>query len=110
MTEMVVVVDRELYALLPTFLKGRWNDLAAMRAQIGKGDFAALGSLGHKLSGSPGAFGYTFLVDLGRKIEAAAEKKDTGELNRLADVFEKFLKEHKVRIEGGSTLYEPANL
>ncbi|MEI6314584.1 MAG: Hpt domain-containing protein, partial [Syntrophus sp. (in: bacteria)] len=76
--KIVVFVDEDLQDLIPGYLAGRHKDIAAIRAALTSGDYEAIRSIGHKMKGSGGGYGFDEITNIGRAIEDAA-KIDHGE-------------------------------
>lgn len=96
----LVEMEAELEPLLPGFIQNRWSDLKRLRLAIDMEDFDSLLKLGHSLLGPPGAFGFDFIVQLGREIDEAARRRDCNELSLVAAKFEQFMRSFEVRIKG----------
>jgi hypothetical protein len=92
----VVKVNSELYSLLPEFLSNRWEDHKTLAKSLNSNDFEKIRKIGHLLQGTPGCFGYSYLVDLGKKIEDSATKKERDLLAEFIANYETFLLTHKV--------------
>lgn len=100
-----VEVESDLASLIPEFIKKRRQDLVAFKENISHSNFAEIKKLGHDMRGVPGAFGYYFLVDLGKEIETAARLQDINELQKLVFQFENLMKIHQIKIEGDDRIY-----
>lgn len=95
----VVSVEHVLEPVLPLFIEMRWQDLAKLKKGIELGDFESLKKLCHRLLGTPGAFGFDYIVGLAHEMEAAIQQKDIRSLSDIASKFEDFMKNHKIKIE-----------
>ncbi len=96
----VVDMEAELAPLHRNFIENRWQDLSRWRAMIKIRDFSGLRELGHSLLGPPGAFGYDYLVEMGRELQSAAQREDREAARELADQYELFMTNHEVRLVG----------
>ncbi len=96
--QWIVEMEEELAPLHRDFLKNRWKDLMRLRSLITNRDFTGLKKLGHSLLGPPGAFGYAYLVEIGRELENAAEREDQKTSLELAELYERFMGNHEVRL------------
>ncbi len=96
MKKFTVKVNSELMPLIPQFLASRWADRKQMEQSIQKKDFDALSDLGHLLQGTPGCFGFVYLVQLGKRMEKAAKTKNLEKLKELQVLYEQFLKNHSI--------------
>ena len=88
--DTVVVLD-EIADYVPQYLQVRRNDAIQLRSLVAWSDFEAIGTLGHNLKGTGGSFGFPELTIIGAEIESAAEKRDSGQLGRLANRLERYV-------------------
>ncbi len=95
----VVNVERVLEPVLPTFIEMRWKDLEKLRSGIEFSDYHSLKKLSHRLLGTPGSFGYHYIVELAREMDSAIERKDKLTLNQIAYKYENFMNTHQVKIK-----------
>ena len=86
-----IKVDRRLAALLPRFLANCRRDVERMRGAVQSGDLAVARSLGHKLMGAGGFFGFHEASSLGREIERAARDGDTRAAASLIEQLDRYL-------------------
>jgi CheY-like chemotaxis protein/nitrogen-specific signal transduction histidine kinase/HPt (histidine-containing phosphotransfer) domain-containing protein len=86
-----VVVDDEIADYVPQYLQVRRNDAIQLHSLVAWSDFEAIRTLGHNLKGTGGSFGFPELTNIGGEIEAAAEKRDSGQLARLANRLERYV-------------------
>ena len=93
-----VQTEAELAHLLPAFIENRWHDLGKLRRLTENNGFDEIKRLGHGLQGSPGAFGFDYLVQLGREMESASERQDLQSLQLIAEHFQMFMSNHHVTI------------
>jgi hypothetical protein len=91
-----VEVDEDLIPLVPQFLVNRWEDTKKIRWAIESLDFERLAEIGHLFQGTPGCFGYSFLVRIGRDIEAAAKEKNFKLVKSRLHSLERFLDNHLI--------------
>jgi len=78
--------------LIPVFLQNCRQNVIAMLAALGRGDFQTVEGLGHGMKGAGGSYGFQAITDIGAAVEQAAESGDTdasrkwvGELSRYLD-------------------------
>jgi len=81
----VVRADPFLAQHIPRFLENRRGEIERMREAMRDGELAVLVSLGHKLKGSGGTFGFDSLTAMGARLEHAASRKDDSGLLRIVD-------------------------
>lgn len=65
------------------FLSQRALEVDAARVSLGRGDFEHLASVGHRLQGTGASYGFPGMAGLGKRIEAAADAKEAGAIDRL---------------------------
>lgn len=71
----VTVLEPELVALVPVFLSGVAEDLAALRRAAGGGDAAGVRRSAHTMKGNAMLFGFQELVDCLRALEAVGHEQ-----------------------------------
>lgn len=81
----VVRADPYLAQHIPRFLENRRGEIGRMREAMRTGELAVVATLGHKLKGSGGTFGFDSLTALGARLEHAAFRKDDSGLLRIVD-------------------------
>jgi HPt (histidine-containing phosphotransfer) domain-containing protein len=89
--ELVVTVEAGLADLVPVFLGNCRAQARSLRADPAAGDLSAAASVGHSLAGSGASYGFERISDLGRKIEAAAKRRDAHAVGELALQLEDYL-------------------
>ncbi|HOK05676.1 MAG TPA: Hpt domain-containing protein [Syntrophales bacterium] len=84
-----VVVDEDLWDLIPNYLANRRRDVEAIGEALAAGDFEKIRGIGHKMKGSGGGYGFDEITSIGRGMEEAAKAGDgiaiRRELKRLDD-------------------------
>ena len=71
-----VEVKRELEQLIPRFLANCQKGIATMRDVLPQRDFKQVRTIGHKLKGAGGGYGFPAITAFGARIEEAAERRD----------------------------------
>jgi len=74
--KIVVRPDVRLRHLIPSYLASRRRDAEAILQALRESDFEKIREIGHKMSGTGGAFGFPQITGIGQAIEAAAKQKD----------------------------------
>jgi HPt (histidine-containing phosphotransfer) domain-containing protein len=91
--EFVVVIDKDLEDLIPGYLENRRQDMDSILSALERNDFEGIRSVGHKMKGSGGGYGFDGITEIGRDIEAAAKnaiKQDIREqTERLRDYLDR---------------------
>ncbi|MEE2743053.1 MAG: Hpt domain-containing protein [Bdellovibrionota bacterium] len=91
----VVQIDEEIKEIIPNFLEGREKDINLFKVAIEAEDFDQLESIGHKLKGNAGSYGFHKMSEYGAGIEIAAKNKELAKIKSLVGDFE----EHFENIE-----------
>jgi Hpt domain len=87
----IVIIDEDLKEIIPGYMKHRAEDLKEIPVLLKKNDFTALKTIGHKLKGSGGGYGFVFFTDLGGRMEEAALKPDAGLIEAQLKEFTDFM-------------------
>jgi PAS domain S-box-containing protein len=82
---IVVRVDPELKELVPEFLARKRDDVYTLIGALERRDFDVLRSLGHRLKGEGGGFGFDALSEMARELEQAAKAQDAEGTRRQID-------------------------
>ncbi|HKW99402.1 MAG TPA: ATP-binding protein [Bryobacteraceae bacterium] len=69
---ILVQADARLRAVIPGYLANRRRDVESMRGALDRGDFELIRSIGHKMSGTGGGYGFARITELGAALERAA--------------------------------------
>ena len=86
-----VIVDPDLQDLIPGFLQNRWNDVSKLHGATEVDDFETICTLGHRMRGDGGGYGFAMISEIGHAIEDAAKGKDLVEIRRLVDELQRYL-------------------
>jgi len=94
--KIVVIVDEDLQDLIPGYLENRLKDIEAIRAALAQGDYEAIRSIGHKLKGSGGGYGFDQITEIGRSMEDAAKIGHGEEILRQTETLKSYLERVEV--------------
>lgn len=94
-----VVIDEEIKDLVPNYLDKRKTDLETMKSYLERDLFDELRSLGHKIKGSGGGYGFQGLSVLGARIEQAGKNSDKAKLDHAIHLYADFLEKVEIRYE-----------
>lgn len=94
---MVVEVDPMLRDLVPVYLANRRGDVELIKVALDRGDFGAIGRIGHNMLGSGSSFGFDGLTAIGGELERAAKAGKRMEIARLLHDLEDYLSHLDVR-------------
>ena len=88
-----VEVDIVLESIVPDFLVSRKSDCALICQLLSEGAFDEIRTLGHRMKGAGGSYGFDLISEIGEIVENAALKDDEkairAAIQRLADYLER---------------------
>jgi hypothetical protein len=67
-----ISIDPDLRNLIPGFLHNRRHDIQTLLDAIAVGDFETTGTLGHRMRGDGGGYGFSMISEIGRDLEMSA--------------------------------------
>lgn len=73
---ILVEIDPELMPVVPDYLEGRRRDCAEIQRLLASGGMNCIQTLGHRLKGSGGSFGFDEISEIGEALELAAQVSD----------------------------------
>jgi PAS domain S-box-containing protein len=89
----VLEVSAELEELMPKFLANRRRDVEQIIAELSKGNFEGIRTIGHGIKGAGGTYGSTVISRLGEHIEQAAIERNAdaieADIKALSDYLER---------------------
>jgi HPt (histidine-containing phosphotransfer) domain-containing protein len=96
----VVFVDEDLQDLIPGYLENRLKDIAAIQDSLAHGDYEAIRSVGHKMKGSGGGYGFDEITNIGRSLEEAAKIGLRDEINKQTEALKTYLERIEIVYQG----------
>ncbi|MFO0699899.1 MAG: Hpt domain-containing protein [Nitrospira sp.] len=90
-TPIRVEISSDLEDIVPTFLENRKKDLQRLQAAVASQDFATLQTLGHRMKGDGGGYGFDAISAIGARLETAAKQQDLPLSEQLIAELEDFL-------------------
>jgi CheY-like chemotaxis protein/HPt (histidine-containing phosphotransfer) domain-containing protein len=90
-SDVVVIDDPEIEALIPDFLENRRADVRVFNDALGAGEFGHIQSAAHKMKGSGRGYGFEVVSRLGDELELAAHQQDVSGVRRLIDELDAYL-------------------
>ena len=93
--KFTIKIDPDLQDIVPGYLDKRKKDIPVLEDAIGRADYDLLTTMGHKLKGSGGGYGFIELGSLGADLEIAGKAK---EINKAKEVVEK-IKQYLLSVE-----------
>lgn len=97
--KIVIKVDSELKDIVPGFIEKRKKEISSMWDSLNKKDFNTLQTLGHRLKGNAGGYGFDHLGSLGATIEISAKAKDAARIEPVLKELEDYLSRLEVVFE-----------
>ena len=86
-----VTVERDLEALIPTFVQRRHDDIVKLRAALSADDLDTVRVLGHSMKGTGGGYGFDGISEIGASIETAAKQIDRDAISKGIDSLADYL-------------------
>jgi HPt (histidine-containing phosphotransfer) domain-containing protein len=71
-----VEISRDLEDIAPIFLENKRKDLQTLHVAAGAQDFATLQTLGHRMKGDGGGYGFDTISEIGSRLEDAVKRQD----------------------------------
>ena len=94
--EIVIVVDEDLSDLIPGYLENRQKDVTQILACLDQGDYETIRSMGHKMKGSGGGYGFNAITEIGGTIEEAAKQFSEETIRKQTALLQHYLQKVKV--------------
>ena len=88
---ITVYIDPDLEDIIPTFLANRQKDLHTLRTAISEKDFETIQTLGHRMRGDGGGYGFHAISAIGGVMELAAGRRDEPAIQRQTAELEDYL-------------------
>ncbi|MBL0224908.1 MAG: Hpt domain-containing protein [Geobacteraceae bacterium] len=89
--KILVEIDRELMPVVPEYLENRLIDCAEIEGLLASGSMANIQTIGHRMKGSGGSFGFDEISDIGEALESAARDTDAEGIRTAAGRLEAYL-------------------
>lgn len=89
---LTVEISRDLEDIVPVFLRNRKKDVQTLRDALITQDFRTVQTLGHRMKGDGGGFGFDRITEIGAAMELAAKLEDPITIDQHIVLLEDFLK------------------
>jgi signal transduction histidine kinase/CheY-like chemotaxis protein len=86
-----IQVEPDLADVVPAYLEKRRADVAVYRKALAAADFDTIRSLGHKMKGTGGSYGFARLTEMGAALETAAAQSDAAAVEDTLNELTHFL-------------------
>jgi len=80
--KIIIKIDALLAGLIPEYLENRRKDVQAIQAAIRQKDFETIRTLGHRMKGSGGGYGFEAITRIGGLLEVAAKSQDMDQIRK----------------------------
>ena len=90
--QLIVEISRDLEDIVPIFLGNRQKDVQTLRDALARQDLRTVQTLGHRMKGDGGGFGFDRITEIGAAIERAAQLEDRATIEQHLAQLEDFLK------------------
>lgn len=94
---VVIEIDPDLKELLPGFLARKREDLNVIRAALERRDYSALATMGHRIKGEGGGFGFEDLSVMGKALEQASIGRDAQAVRKQVQALSDYLNRVQIK-------------
>lgn len=91
MKKILVKIDPDLQDIVPGFIEKRKNELPILKEYLAKKDFNSLQTIGHRLKGNSGGYGFDHMGIIGASIEISAKAQDILKIESSLKELENYL-------------------
>ncbi len=89
---LTMEISRDLESIVPIFLDNRRKDVRTLRDALAMQDFRTVQTLGHRMKGDGGGFGFDRISEIGAAMERAGKLQDRLTIEQHIVQLEDFLK------------------
>lgn len=75
-----ISIDPDIRDLIPGFLQNRNHDVQTLQEAVAIGNFDTIRTLGHRMRGDGGGYGFHLISEIGHALENAAREKNSHEI------------------------------
>jgi len=86
-----VAIDSDLKELIPGFLENRRNDVRRLHGALASLDFETMRTLGHRMRGDGGGYGFDGISSIGHAIERAATDRNIEDVTTAVEELTRYL-------------------
>ena len=95
----IVKVDQDLEDLIPGFLKNRFKDIDDIHKALEVRDYEKIRIIGHSMKGAGGGYGFDYVTELGKAIEAAAKENQADSITKNVKLLSQYIESVEVVFE-----------
>jgi HPt (histidine-containing phosphotransfer) domain-containing protein len=99
--KVTVEVDPDLEDLIPIFLERKKQDVDALNGALERRDYETLRSVGHRIKGEGGGYGFDVISEIGQALEEAGRARDAGAAERQVQALADYIGRVEVRFPNG---------
>jgi HPt (histidine-containing phosphotransfer) domain-containing protein len=88
---ILVEIDQELMPVVPEYLESRRRECAEIERLLAAGGLECIQTIGHRMKGSGGSFGFDKISEIGEALELAAQVPDAEGIRSAVGCLEKYL-------------------
>jgi len=88
---ILIEVERELVSVVPDYLKNRVSDCLLIECLLDAGHLLEIQSLGHRMKGSGGSYGFDEISEIGEVLECAALVPDADAIRSAVERLRRYL-------------------
>lgn len=88
---ILVEIDEELKSIVPAFLESRFQDCSTITRHLETGFMDEIKTLGHRMKGAGGSYGFDEISELGEMIENGATASDTRLIQEAVTRLDRYL-------------------
>lgn len=96
----IVFIDAELKDITPQYLQDRLYDVAILQKALHESDHETIRTLGHRMTGSGGGYGFHDITEIGLHIERAAKERKDDDIREWTARLLRYLNEVEVTYGG----------
>ena len=89
-------IDPDIYEIAIQFLQNRRNEQKVFHEAIEKKDLNVIQTLGHRLKGNAGGYGFDELGDLGAQLEQSAKVGDWQKIEALVKMIDEYVQSAEI--------------
>jgi HPt (histidine-containing phosphotransfer) domain-containing protein len=86
-----VEIDTELISVVPDYLDNRRRECRLIEELLADNRFNEIQSVGHRMKGSGGSYGFDEISEIGEALETAAHDSDAETIRSAVSRLEKYL-------------------
>jgi len=98
--DFIIYIDAELKTMTSDFLKNRHKDIKAIQEALDKDDYQTIQTLGHRMKGSGGVYGFNIITQIGGSLEEAAKNGSSEEVSGFVSELAAYLEQVKIIYNG----------